>query len=307
MRPMLASPGTPPEGEQWLYEVKWDGMRVIAEIRGGHARLFSRTGRDISTAFPELLSPASSVSDAILDGEIIALRAGVPSFAALAERMHVEDARQAAVLADALPVAVMTFDLLRLHDVDLMNRPLTERRTGLASLELSSRWRLSPDYDDGVALFAATREQGLEGVVAKRRGSTYQPGRRSGDWVKTPHRKHQSCVVAGWRPESGDRSKIGALLLGVPDENGNLRFAGRVGSGIGQRASVRLAGALAARPTPPFDDEVPQLDATGAHWCEPEVVVEVRHLGWTGGGRLRQPVYLGIRDDLRPAGVRREG
>ena len=306
---MLATPGPQPIGKDWQHEVKWDGMRVLADVTAAGLRLVSRTGRDVTVSFPELTTVTAGLKDALIDGEIIALRDGVPSFAALADRMHVGDERRARELAHVQPVTVMAFDLLRLYGVDLTQRPLTERRNSLDRLSLpDSTWRSSPTYDDGPALLAATLDQGLEGVVAKRRRSTYQPGRRSPDWIKTAHRLHQVCLIGGWRPETGSAEQIGALLLGMPDGSGGVSFAGRVGSGISRAASQdlkRLLGPL-RRPSSPFSTEVPRLDAAGAVWCEPVTVVEVRHLGWTTGGRLRQPVFRGVRTDLDPAEVRRE-
>jgi bifunctional non-homologous end joining protein LigD len=306
---MLASAGTQPAGLDWAHEVKWDGMRIIADITDARVRLFSRSGRDVTVGFPELRPIATLLPDAVLDGEVIVLRAGVPSFAALAERMHVSDARQAAELAEAQPVSVMAFDLLRLYGVELLDRPWDARRASLDKLELPvERWRRSPDYDDGAALLAATREQGLEGVVSKRRESTYQPGRRSRDWVKTAHRRVQSCLVIGWRPEIGSDDRIGALLLGVFDEVGRLRFAGRVGSGIGGAIAADLHRALAGsgRRDPPVSETLSRDDLSGSNWCEPRVVVDVRHIGWTEAGRLRQPVLRAVRSDLEPEEVRRE-
>jgi bifunctional non-homologous end joining protein LigD len=306
---MLATPGPQPIDGDWLHEVKWDGMRVLADVTAAGLRLVSRSGRDVTVSFPELTAVTAGVKDALIDGEIIALREGVPSFAALADRMHVSDARRAQELSQVQPVTLMVFDLLRLYGVDLMQRPLVERRTSLERLSLpESTWRSSPVYDDGPALLAATLDRGLEGVVAKRRRSTYQPGRRSPDWVKTAHRLHQVCLVGGWRPQIGSPQDIGALLLGMPDGAGGLSFAGRVGSGISRAANENLKRLLAplrlARP--PFSTDVPRLDAAGASWCEPAVVVEVRHLGWTTGDRLRQPVFRGVRTDLDPSEVRRE-
>jgi bifunctional non-homologous end joining protein LigD len=306
---MLATPGSQPIGKDWQHEVKWDGMRVLADVTASGLRLWSRTGRDVTVSFPELEPVTGAVKDALFDGEIIALRDGVPSFSALADRMHVGDERRARELAESQPVSVMAFDLLRLYGVELTQRPLTERRTSLDRLSLpEATWRNSPVYDDGPALLAATLDQGLEGVVAKRRRSTYQPGRRSPDWIKTAHRFHQACLVGGWRPELGSPELIGALLLGMPDGSGGISFAGRVGSGISRAAGRELKRLLAPlhRADSPFSTEVPRLDAAGATWCEPVVVIEVRHLGWTTGNRLRQPVFRGVRTDVEPAEVRRE-
>jgi bifunctional non-homologous end joining protein LigD len=314
MRPMLATPGEPPDGDQWVHEVKWDGMRVLADVRDGAVRLTSRTGRDVTSGFPDLATAPSGPADALIDGEIIALSGGVPSFAALAERMQVSNRNRAARLAVEVPVTVMAFDLLRLYGVDLLARPHTERRASLNRVDLPGpQWQRSPLYPDGRALFAATAEQGLEGVVSKRSSSRYQPGRRSPDWIKAAHRRHQACVVGGWRPENardhGDSpNAIGALLLGVPDPGDGLVFCGRVGSGLAGRVGRDLLGELRplARVTSPFAEPLPRADAALARWCEPEVVVEVDHLGWTAGNRLRQPVFRGVRRDQIVEDVRRE-
>ncbi|HST49388.1 non-homologous end-joining DNA ligase [Jatrophihabitans sp.] len=306
---MLATPGPQPIGKDWQHEVKWDGMRVLADITDSGLRLVSRTGRDVTVSFPELVVVTDGVKDALIDGEVIALRDGVPSFAALADRMHVGDERRARELAQVQPVTMMAFDLLRLYGVDLTQRPLSERRNSLERLSLPEpTWRSSPAYDDGPALLAATLDQGLEGVVAKRRQSIYQPGRRSPDWIKTAHKLHQVCVVGGWRPETGSPELIGALLMGMPDGAGGLSFTGRVGSGISRAAGQdlkRLLGPL-RRAASPFNAAIPRLDAVGAVWCEPSVVIEVRHHGWTTGNRLRFPVFRGVRPDIDPAEVRRE-
>jgi bifunctional non-homologous end joining protein LigD len=306
---MLATPGPQPIGDEWLHEVKWDGMRVLADLSNGALRLYSRSGREVTQTFPELMTIGGFAKDALIDGEIIALSDGVPSFAALADRMHVSDERLARRLGEHCPVTVMSFDLLRLYGVDLLGRPLEERRASLDKLELPGpQWRRSPIYDDGPALLEATQVQGLEGVLAKRRRSTYQPGRRSSDWVKTPHRFHQACVVGGWRSESGAIDRIGSLLIGIPDGDGQLSFSGRVGSGISGSDEKDLTRHLTALhcPKSPFSTPLSRLDAARATWCEPSLVVEVRHLGWTSAGRLRQPVFRGIRADLDLNEVRRE-
>jgi bifunctional non-homologous end joining protein LigD len=323
MRPMLATPadpdrGLPGDGGEWAYEVKWDGMRVLADIAEGELSLRSRTGRDVLVAFPEFEPLAHAHPDVLLDGEIVVLHDGVPSFAALADRMHIREARRAAQLAAKAPATYIAFDALRMYGVDLTGRTWQERREALERLGPSGdAWQLSPVYGDRDSLVAATVEQGLEGVVAKRRGSRYHPGVRSPDWVKLAHKHVQSCVVGGWRPEvSGTGAptyRIGALLLGVWEGGGDgaprLRFAGRVGSGLVAAAPQtdlkRLLKPL-VREDPPFASAVPREDAATARWVEPRVVVEVRHLGRTEGGRLRQPVFRGIRQDVEPEAVRDE-
>jgi bifunctional non-homologous end joining protein LigD len=310
VQPMLATAadpvrGLPADGTRWAYEVKWDGIRVLADLRDGALHLTSRRGNDVTPAYPELAAVAGAHPDALLDAEVVVLRAGVPSFEAIAERMHVRDRRRAQALAAAAPATLIVFDVLRLYGVDLTGRPWSERREVLERLSASGRaWQLSPVYDDRDALVTATLEQNLEGVLAKRRASRYVPGARSSDWLKLAHRRTQTCLVGGWRPETSDERRIGALLIGLPtasaDEPG-LRFAGRVGSGLAAAAAQdQLAPLLGARRrgTSPFVTPVPREDATGTTWVEPTLLVEVRHLGHTDGGRLRQPVFLGVRPDL---------
>jgi bifunctional non-homologous end joining protein LigD len=297
-----------PTGPEWLHEVKWDGMRVLLDVREGEVRITARSESNVTVAFPELLGLGELLPDAMLDGEVVAMVDGRPSFRALAERMHVQDRRKAERLAASRPVVLMIFDILRLNGVALLDRPLAERRATLERLELhGAAWQVPPAYDDGPALLAATREQGLEGVVSKRRTSTYQPGVRSKDWVKLPHLRVQSALVGGWRPESGNERRIGALLLGVP-RNRELDFVGRVGSGISGHSAARLTELLGplARETSPFADELPRLDAEGSRWVEPEVVVDVSYLGRTEANRLRQPTYRGLRADLGADDVRWE-
>jgi bifunctional non-homologous end joining protein LigD len=315
---MLATPadprtGLPGDGAVWAYEVKWDGVRVLADLHDGTLRLTSRRGNDVTVAYPELAGLRGAHADVLLDGEVVVLRGGVPSFAALAERMHVRDERRARALAASSPATFIAFDVLRLYGVDLVSRPWQERRQALERLAPSgTAWQLSPVYDDRDALVAATLEQGLEGVVAKRRSAPYRPGSRSGDWIKLAHQRLQACVVGGWRTETGDPSRIGALLLGVWDDapaGGRvLRFVGRAGSGLATNDQADLRAVLEplASRVNPFGTPVPRVDAGGARWLRPQAVVEVRHLGHTDGGRLRQPVIRGFRPDLDPDDVREE-
>jgi bifunctional non-homologous end joining protein LigD len=303
MRPMLASQGTViPHGPAWSHEIKWDGMRLLADVREGRLSLTSRNENDATASFPELAGLAGLFEDMLLDGEVVALDGGVPSFGALAERMHVHDARRAAVLSATRPVTYMVFDLLRLYGVDLTGRPFEDRRATLERLELQGpSWRVPPMYDDGLVLQEATLEQGLEGVVSKKLSSTYTPGRRSTEWLKFPHRGSTSVVVGGWRREVDSDHRLGALLVGAPTAGG-LRYLGRVGSGLagrGQEAVLQSLSALAAGGSP-FAGQVPRVDATGAAWVHPQVVVDVRALGLSSGGRLRQASFVGLRPDLSP-------
>lgn len=302
-----AASRVPTDADRWAYEVKWDGMRILADVHEGSVLLRSRTGRDVSATFPELTALAEAHADVHLDGEVVALEDGLPSFSALADRMHVRDARSAAIAARRTPVTLMAFDVLRLYGVELLDRPWQERRESLDRLQPSgSAWQVSPVYPDAASLLAATREQGLEGIVAKRRTSPYQPGRRSPDWVKHAHRRHQACLVVGWRPVEGAGSRMGGLLLAVPGADGGLRYVGRAGSGLGAGMEEELLEALAGHELPRPVVDVPRPDSVGAHFTEPVVVVEVRHLGATTGGRLRQPTLRGVRSDLEPSDVREE-
>ena len=305
---MLATAtSTIPAGDDWIHEVKWDGMRVLVEVSEGRLRIFSRTERDVTVAFPELAPLADEYADLVLDGEVVVMKAGVPSFAALAERFHVTDARRAAALATQSPATLIAFDLLRLYGVDLTARTWADRRATLERLALSGpRWQTPPVFTDGPALHAATLAQGLEGIVSKRISSPYLPGRRSPDWLKSPHRGTVSVVVGGWRPEATGtvRNRLGAVLVGVPGPGG-LRFLGRVGSGLGGKAGAALLRdlePLAARGCP-FLPDPPRENAVGASWVHPVLVVDVQSLGLSRTGRLRQPAYKRLRTDLSAGDV----
>ena len=312
MRPMLASAGTViPRGPEWVHEIKWDGMRVLADVSGGRLRLSSRNENDVTSSFPELstLAGPGKPDNMLLDGEVVALDTGLPSFSALSERIHVSSDRRARRLAVSRPVTFMVFDLLRLDGVDLTGQPLAQRRATLEGISLASpHAQVPPTYDDGLALQSATLEQGLEGVVSKRLTSRYRPGRRSPDWLKFPHRTSRSVVIGGWRPETDSARRLGAVLVGRPTPDG-LMYLGRVGSGLAGREQERVLRALRGLSvdTSPFADEVPLMDAQGTSWVRPEVVMEVQSLGLSAQGRLRQPTYRGLRPDLSPDDVHDEG
>jgi len=300
---MLASAATViPRGPEWAHEIKWDGMRILADLAESRLNLFSRNENDVTTRFPELALPAGRgmPADLLLDGEVVALEAGLPSFSALSERMHVSSPGKARSLALAHPVTFMVFDLLRLDGVDLTALPLAQRRTILAGIDLAGpSVQVPPTYPDGYALHAATLEQGLEGVVSKRLSSRYRPGARSRDWLKFAHRGSRSVIIGGWRPETDSACRLGAVLVGTPTSRG-LAYLGRVGSGLAGREGERVLGELKGRgvDTSPFADKVPAMDARGTTWVRPEVVVDVQSLGLSAQGRLRQPAYRGLRPDL---------
>ena len=291
-----------PTGAQWLHEVKWDGVRVLVDVHDGVTRMTSRNDNNVTAAWPDLSAPPLGDRDLLVDGEVIALNdRGVPDFRVLQHRMHLRNTKEVARLVTSVPATLMVFDLLRLDGEDLTGRPLEERRALLEELPLAdSKWQVPAAYDDGGMLFEATLQQGLEGVVSKRRTSRYRFDQRSDDWRKLAHRHRASFVVGGWRPQVGTTNRLAALLVGEQTADG-LLYRGRVGSGIAGATSTRLAELLAplTSDVSPFADEVPRVDAAGTFWVEPRVVVDIDTHG-LGYERLRQPSYQGVRDDLTP-------
>jgi bifunctional non-homologous end joining protein LigD len=304
MKPMLATRGDHvPTGSEWIHEVKWDGIRALIEVSEASFRITTRNENEVGVAYPELAGLAAIGVDALLDGEIVALGSGVPSFGDLADRMHVRDSSKAARLARRNPVTFLAFDLLRLDGADLTGQPLTQRRAALLGLGLDdAAWQVPPTYDDGAALLAAAEAQGLEGIVSKRLSSAYYPDRRSKDWLKFPIRPTGSFLVGGFRFETGSDTRIGAVLVGEPGPGG-LVFRGRVGSGIAGKIGQRLVAVLAelACDQSPFTDALPRADSDGTVWVRPVVIIDVQYLTLTNDGRLRQPAYRGIRTDLTAA------
>jgi bifunctional non-homologous end joining protein LigD len=304
--PMMARLGTlPRDDEGWAFEIKWDGVRAICQSEPGRMRLHSRNLLDITPRYPELnrLNRALSHHRAVLDGEVVALDAeGKPSFGALQRRMHVAAESTVRRLAREMPVTYVIFDLLWLDGHSLMELPYQERRARLAELDLGDgeRWRV-PDYvaGHGEQLLAATEQQGLEGVIAKRLDSIYEPGRRSQSWVKVKNLYRQEVVIGGWVPGDGRRrDRIGALLVGVYEEDHELRHIGRVGTGFTEAELDRLAKLLApyVREDSPFAPGGPKIPRN-AVFVEPKFVAEVEFREWTEGGQLRAPSYKGLRDD----------
>lgn len=302
MRPMLATAGDHvPAGPSWAHEVKWDGMRILADTRDGGTRLTSRNDNDVTVGWPDVAASPLGDRDLLVDGEIIALNdQGVPDFRTLQERLHVRNARTVARLVNTVPVTFMVFDLLRLDGVDLTQRPLEERRARLAEVLDGATWQVPASYDDGAMLHEVTLAQGLEGIVSKRLASPYRFGERSQHWLKFAHRHRLSYVVGGWRPQEGTSDRLAALLVGEVTPDG-LMYRGRVGSGITGKAAQALTEAVAGlgRAASPFDDEVPRVDSSGTRWLDPVLVVDVDTHG-RGYERLRQPSYRGLRTDLTP-------
>ena len=305
---MLAIAGAlPPDDGGWAYEVKWDGVRALVAVESGRVRLTSRAGNDVSGGYPELAA-VQTAEPVLLDGELVAFdAAGRPDFGLLQSRMHVRGPSRE--LQRSTPVTLLVFDVLHAADRLLLDLSYDQRRAVLDDLGLAGpAWQVPPAFlADGAAVVEATREQGMEGVVAKRRDSRYLPGRRSDCWRKVKHSRRTSAVVVGWKPGEGGRAgRIGSLLLAVP-VGPAWTFAGHVGTGF-TAATLQLLGERLAplrRDSPALDD-VPRQHAQHAVWVEPALVVEVEYTAWTREGRLRHPSYKGLRDDLDPEQVVRQ-
>jgi bifunctional non-homologous end joining protein LigD len=316
MSPMLAVTGAFPARDPgaWAVEMKWDGVRALAFIEAGRLTLRSRTGKDITGTYPELAGLGNAIGrrQALVDGEIVAFNsAGQPDFQALQPRMHVTDLTQARRLAGISPVTYLAFDLIQLDGRPLAGLPYRERRDMLTPLIPNGTWFLCPPSfpgEDFPAVLAASAANGLEGVVAKRLDSRYEPGVRCADWVKVKNVLRQEVVVAGWKPGKGNREgMVGSLLIGVHSDEGFV-YCGHVGTGftaatlrmLGERLEpLRSAGS-------PFDGPVPPEHARPAIWVQPRLVIEVAFERWTRSGRMRAPAYKGLREDKDPEQVVRE-
>ena len=300
--PMLATHGSVAalKAGQWAFEGKWDGYRLLAEADHGELRLRSRSGRDLTDEYPQLHSLAGDLADhhAVLDGEAVALdKSGVPSFNEMQNRSR------------ASRVEYWAFDLLYLDGRSLLRAKYQDRRKLLETLASGANLTV-PELlpGDGAQALEQSRKHGWEGVVAKRRDSSYQPGRRSASWIKDKHWNTQEVVIGGWRPREGGRtSGIGSLLMGIPGAGG-LHFAGRVGTGFSERDLANLKETLEplrARESP-FGATLPARDARGVTFVRPVLVGEVRYSEWTPDNRLRQSSWRGLRPDKKPSEVVRE-
>lgn len=311
-----ASPGLPPTGPDWVHEVKWDGVRLLADVRDGRVRLFNRTEGDITVAYPELVLPGLP-PDLLVDGEVVALGAsGVPSFQAIGHRMHVRNATRAAQLAASHPVTFMVFDVLRHDGSDLVRLPWARRRQVLESLGLPqlvtaggrASWQVPDVHTDGPALAAATAAAGLEGVVSKRVSSVYRPGQRSPDWIKAPHRTELVAVIGGWVPETDTADRLGSVWVGHPTDEASFHRTGllypvsRVGSGLSHAERGGLLSVLhqISRRSCPFEPVPVGPEVRRTTWVDPAICVQIRYLGTTDTGMLRQPVMRALRPDVTP-------
>ncbi|XRQ12069.1 non-homologous end-joining DNA ligase [Actinomadura welshii] len=308
--------GLPPNGGQWGLELKWDGVRVLAHVSADGARATGRRGGDVTSRYPELSALADLLPshDVILDGEVVAFQDGRPSFERLQRRMHV--AHPDPRLIREVPVRYVVFDLLFLDGNVLYDVPYMERRALLDDLDLAGTGPVEvPPYLHGGdtaqvdELLAFTREQHLEGLLAKRLDSPYRPGRRVDFWLKVKNFMTREVVICGWKPGKGRREGgVGSLLLGEYDVKGLLGFVGHVGTGFSDRALDELYETLwpLRRPSSPYDDPVPREFARDAQWVEPRLVGEVAYSHRTRDGRLRFPSWRGLRDDKDPLEVTSE-
>jgi bifunctional non-homologous end joining protein LigD len=292
---LIAEPFDDPE---WVFETKWDGVRAVAEVISGKARLYSRNGNDLSARFPAVVRALMRLDhDAILDGELAAFdRTGISRFQLLQN-----------VRTDEADIAYCVFDLMSLDGQDLRRRPLLERKELLRQLiPIGKYLRYSTHRPRaGVSLFRAAAKAGLEGIIAKRAASTYQSGIRSRDWLKIKASLEQEVVIMGYTAPRGARKYFGALVLGVRGPAG-WEHVGSAGTGF----DVATLASLHERMLPlrsaerPFDHPIPH--ETSVTWLRPELVAEVRFTEWTAAGQMRHPVYLGIREDKPAIEVVRE-
>ena len=311
IEPMLARVGGLPRDDAGHgYEIKWDGVRAIAHVDAGHLTLTGRNGTDFTPRYPEVRALAEALGSQrlILDGEVVAFDPqGRPSFERLQSRMHLaSDSAVRRRMAD-LPVTYVIFDLLWLEGHSTLELPYRERRRLLSELDLNgASWRTPAHREgDGKALLQASAEQELEGVIAKRLDSPYEPGRRSGAWIKIKNHCVQEVVIGGFTPGEGGRAaSLGALCVGVYDDR-RLLYAGKVGTGFTETLLGTLMRELEPlrRETTPFEGRQPPK---GTVFVEPRLVARVEFREWTRAGTLRAPAFKGLRPDIDAASVVRE-
>jgi bifunctional non-homologous end joining protein LigD len=308
---MLASSADAPfSGAGWLFEIKYDGVRVLAARDGARVTLHGRAGQDFTSRYPEVVTAlrALPLTRFVLDGEVVALdESGRPSFQRLQNRMHLTSAADVERARSTYPVTAVFFDALALDGHDLRHLPLSQRKAGLA-LALPARGVISHGahvVEQGEAFYEAAAEQRLEGIIAKRADSRYVGG-RTRDWVKIKCHLRQEFVIGGWTDPQGSRGWFGALHLGVYDEAGRLVYVAKVGTGFDETAFRLVWDRLKplTRERSPFDVGMPA--GRGHHWVEPTLVAEVRFGEWTEEGGIRHPSFLGLRDDKDARTVRRE-
>ncbi|HET7338514.1 MAG TPA: non-homologous end-joining DNA ligase [Candidatus Dormibacteraeota bacterium] len=315
LQPMLAklvSTLPSPDGE-WGFEFKWDGIRALAYVEGGRVRLQSRTGEDITPRYPEIhpMGRALGSAEVILDGEIVALdEKGRPSFEEIQQRMGLTAENEIRRKMKDVPVTYMAFDILWRDGHSLMGQTYVDRRRVLAELKLTGASWQTPPYEKGggQTMKEASARAGLEGVMAKKLDSKYEPGKRNGAWQKIKNRNRQELVIGGWLEGEGKRHGYpGALLVGYYDGKGKFVYAGKVGTGFTDKTLDELNAKLKPLAVDKSPFEEGPKPPRAAHFVKPKLVAEFEFVEWTRGGQLRAPAFKGFRVDKPAKEVVREG
>ena len=301
---LTALTDTPPSGDEWLHEIKYDGYRIGCLIEDGRIRLLTRNGQNYTAALPEVVAAAKTLGlrDALLDGEVVVLRPdGRASFTLLQQALSGASSRATLVY--------VLFDLLRLDGMSLAALPLEERKARLQAVlakSTSSRLRFAEHVvGNGPTFYAEAERMGLEGIVSKRRNAPYSAGRRGG-WLKIKCPRRQPFVIGGFTDRANTTGSVGSLLVGYYEDK-RLVFAGRVGTGFSAKFAQELYARLSAmeRPTSPFSPPPEAAMAKDAYYVSPTLVCDVSFTEWTGEERIRHPAFLSLLEDVKPKSVKR--
>jgi bifunctional non-homologous end joining protein LigD len=312
---MYASIGSEVPGAGWTFEPKYDGIRVLAYVTSDSVKLITRNGKDKAQQFPEIVAALKRLASQakrslVLDGEIVALIDAEPArFQELQSRMHVRESHMIERHATSTPAALILFDILVDGDDVLIREPWTRRRERLVKRigkRTSTQIRVTDSIEgDGKNMLEKARRQGWEGIIAKKTDSRYEPGNRSRSWLKLKIEFRQEFVIGGYTEPRNSREHIGALLLGYFDQD-RFIYVGHTGGGFTREGLADMYRKLKPleTKTSPFE-ETPKTNEN-AHWVKPKIVVEVKFNEWTSDRRLRQPIFLGVRDDKPAREVTRE-